>query len=60
MDCIDCHNRPSHNYRSPNHSVNEALFLGRIPAGLPFIKREAVKALDADYTDTFGASANSR
>ena len=22
MDCIDCHNRPSHHYRSPNRTIN--------------------------------------
>jgi formate-dependent nitrite reductase cytochrome c552 subunit len=58
MDCMDCHNRPSHNYRSPNKTVNDALSLGRISASLPFIKREAVKALDQDYPDTPAALAS--
>ncbi len=57
MDCIDCHNRPSHNYRPPTREVDAALYDGRIPATLPFIKRESVKALDGDYPDTPSAIA---
>ncbi len=52
MDCIDCHNRPSHNYRSPLRTVNEAMSTGAISPSLPFVKREAVKALDSEYPDT--------
>ncbi len=49
MDCIDCHNRPSHIYRAPSRSVNEAMAAGRIPVALPFIKKNAVEALVATY-----------
>jgi hypothetical protein len=52
MDCIDCHNRPSHVYRSPARSVNTAMAYGRISRDLPYIKREAVTILDDDYEDT--------
>ncbi len=52
MDCMDCHNRPSHRFRSPVRAVNDALSAGRIDVTLPYIKREAVKALDAEYPDT--------
>ena len=52
VDCIDCHNRPSHNYRSPIRAVNEAMVTGRLDRTLPYIKREAVRALDAEYPDT--------
>jgi hypothetical protein len=38
MDCIDCHNRPSHSYQPPSFFVNEALAAGKIPAALPDIK----------------------
>jgi nitrate/TMAO reductase-like tetraheme cytochrome c subunit len=50
MDCIDCHNRPSHIYRLPDEEVNAALQDGRIDRTLPFIRREAVKALKVTYT----------
>lgn len=52
VDCMDCHNRPSHNYQSPIRTVNEAMSRGKIDVTLPFIKREAVTVLDQDYEDT--------
>lgn len=57
MDCIDCHNRPSHIYRSPMRAVNQALARGAIDRRLPYIKREAVLALDQVYDDTPAALA---
>ena len=45
MDCVDCHNRPSHIYRSPESEVDLALLEGRIDRSLPFIKREGVRIL---------------
>jgi hypothetical protein len=50
MDCVDCHNRPSHVYVSPDSAVNEAFEAGRLDAGLPFLKRQAVKVLSAPYS----------
>ncbi len=49
LDCIDCHNRPSHQYQDPVHSVNESMSAGTIDPSLPYIKREAVKALLGKY-----------
>ena len=45
MDCVDCHNRASHTYRSPEYEVDLALIEGRIDRTLPFIKREGVRIL---------------
>ena len=46
MDCMDCHNRPSHGVApTPERAVNEAIAAGEIPATLPFVHRESVKAL---------------
>jgi nitrate/TMAO reductase-like tetraheme cytochrome c subunit len=45
MDCIDCHNRPSHIYRDPADEVDLALAENRIDRTLPFVKREAVRIL---------------
>jgi hypothetical protein len=48
MDCMDCHNRPSHVIApTPDRAVNEAMAAGAIPISLPFVHREAVKALKA-------------
>lgn len=46
MDCIDCHNRATHIFRSPDYLVDQAINQGRIDATLPFIKRLSVEALD--------------
>jgi hypothetical protein len=50
MDCIDCHNRPSHIFRTPEDELDRALAEGRIDPGLPFVHRESLKALQAGYT----------
>ena len=50
MDCMDCHNRPAHTMAStPERAVNEQMASGEIPKDLPFVRREAVKALKAAY-----------
>ncbi len=49
MDCIDCHNRPTHIFRSPAQEVDAALLDGRIDTSLTFIKREAMRVLQAQY-----------
>lgn len=51
MDCMDCHNRPAHQFRVPNDSVDLAISLGRISTNLPAIKKAAVLALTGDYTN---------
>ncbi|MBV8206576.1 MAG: NapC/NirT family cytochrome c [Acidobacteria bacterium] len=52
MDCIDCHNRPSHIYRPPDLSVDLALLGGQIDRTLPGIKNIATNALTATYSTT--------
>jgi hypothetical protein len=51
MDCMDCHNRPSHNFESPNDAVNLAMSLNHIDPGLPWIKTNAIYALTQNYTN---------
>jgi hypothetical protein len=50
MDCIDCHNRPTHIYLSPNEAVDRSLTAGKLDITLPFVKARAVAALSAPYT----------
>ena len=45
MDCVDCHNRPSHTFKLPSPEINSALDDGRIDKTLPFIKREGMRVL---------------
>lgn len=52
IDCVDCHNRPSHVYIPPNRAVNESFVAGRLDPALPFLKREAVAVLSRPYATT--------
>lgn len=60
MDCMDCHNRPSHVFDVPQVAVDMALVSGEIPADLPFIKREGMKALLSDHASREVAPAQIR
>ncbi|MBK6915122.1 MAG: NapC/NirT family cytochrome c [Ignavibacteriales bacterium] len=50
MDCIDCHNRPSHIYNQPDKMMNLFMSLGRIDDSLPYIKSVGVQALEKPYS----------
>lgn len=45
LDCIDCHNRPTHIFDSPYSALDLSMWLGRIDPSLPFIKKKAAEAL---------------
>jgi nitrate/TMAO reductase-like tetraheme cytochrome c subunit len=49
MDCVDCHNRPTHIYESAGPAVDNAITAGHIDRTLPFIKREGLRVIDAQY-----------
>jgi nitrate/TMAO reductase-like tetraheme cytochrome c subunit len=51
MDCLDCHNRPSHTFDLPERAVDRALDEGRMSHTLPFVKKKAVELLRRDYPD---------
>ncbi len=51
MDCIDCHNRPTHVYRPPQRTVDRIISLGWIDPSLPYVKSVAVQALENAYTN---------
>lgn len=51
MDCIDCHNRPSHIYSPPVRIVDRILAQGRLRRDLPAIKAASVAALVGEYSD---------
>jgi hypothetical protein len=52
MDCIDCHNRPTHIYVPPDRSVDQSLLAKRLNPAMPCIKQQAVVALTAEYKTT--------
>lgn len=50
MDCVDCHNRPSHPFdATADKAIDRALAMGLIPRDLPYVKREAAAAIGAAY-----------
>jgi c(7)-type cytochrome triheme protein len=55
MDCIDCHNQPSHRFLPPTRAVNLAMEAGHIPEDLPYIKKIAVEALVQPYASSADA-----
>jgi nitrate/TMAO reductase-like tetraheme cytochrome c subunit len=52
MDCVDCHNRPTHIYVAPDQSVDQSITAHRIDVSLPFIKATSVAALTESYKST--------
>ena len=50
MDCMDCHNRPSHGYELPERAVDQSMNSGAISVSLPFARKKAVEILKASYT----------
>jgi hypothetical protein len=52
MDCMDCHNRPSHTFAAgAGQAVDAAIAANRISRDLPFVRREAVRVLGEPYSD---------
>ena len=49
MDCIDCHNRPTHAFELPENGVDLRMSRGLINPELPYIRKKAVEMLKADY-----------
>lgn len=49
VDCMDCHNRPAHMFRSPDRGVDVAFHVDPRLRSLPFAKREVVSALVFPY-----------
>jgi hypothetical protein len=50
MDCMDCHNRPSHPFTATaEESVDEAMGLGLVDRSIPYIRRQMVAALKQKY-----------
>jgi len=49
MDCVDCHNRPTHNFDLPENAVDKAISIGHISPELPYIRKKAVELLKVEY-----------
>ncbi len=60
MDCMDCHNRPTHTFQSPGPAVDEALAAGLLDPSLPYLKKQALELLKAPYRSEAEAAAQIR
>lgn len=49
MDCMDCHNRPTHVFLSADEALDEKLVTGIIPREMPFIKRQGLQTITPHY-----------
>jgi hypothetical protein len=49
IDCIDCHNRPTHVYRTPEESINSLMSQGLVSPSLPSIRSIASAAMVKEY-----------
>jgi hypothetical protein len=45
MDCLDCHNRPTHIYDLPHRAVDTAMEVGSIDPAIPWIRKEGERVL---------------
>jgi nitrate/TMAO reductase-like tetraheme cytochrome c subunit len=57
MDCIDCHNRPTHAFELPENAVDSRMEHGFISPDLPYVRKKAVELLKVDYPDRDTAKA---
>jgi nitrate/TMAO reductase-like tetraheme cytochrome c subunit len=55
MDCIDCHNRPTHVFELPERALDRALGDRRISPELPFVKKKGLELLKTEYPDRVSA-----
>jgi len=55
MDCMDCHNRPTHRFDMPGEAVNRAMAAGRISPSLPFVHKVAIDLLTRNYPSKLAA-----
>src|SRR5246127_5386254 len=57
MECVDCHNRPTHVFELPERAMDKALALGELPVTLPYIKKKGLELLKVDYATSAEAAA---
>jgi hypothetical protein len=56
MQCVDCHNRPTHTFDLPDRALDKALALGDLPVTLPYLKKKGLELLKAEYRTSQEAS----
>jgi len=56
MDCVDCHNRPTHAFESPEWAMDRRIQEGLVSRDIPFIHKKGVEVLKGEYKDQNDAS----
>ena len=49
MDCVDCHNRPTHTFMVPSKAVDWVIDTHPDVRALPYYKQQAVAAIEGEY-----------
>jgi nitrate/TMAO reductase-like tetraheme cytochrome c subunit len=49
MDCVDCHDRPTHIFRSPGQEMDDYFVSGLIDRSLPYIRKISIEILSKPY-----------
>jgi hypothetical protein len=55
MDCMDCHNRPSHTFHLPGEAIDQEMAGGRISPSLPYVHKVGLELLKRDYASRLAA-----
>ncbi|MGA3045168.1 MAG: NapC/NirT family cytochrome c [Terracidiphilus sp.] len=56
MDCIDCHNRAAHTFVTAEDALNRAMAEGAVSPDLPWVHKEGLQLLKANYASEAEAS----
>jgi hypothetical protein len=57
MDCIDCHNRAAHPFVTAEEALNRAMADGPVSPELPWVHKEGLELLQANYSSEAEARA---
>jgi nitrate/TMAO reductase-like tetraheme cytochrome c subunit len=57
MDCIDCHNRAAHTFVTAEEALNSAMDDGSVSPSLPWVHKQGLALLKADYASQDEARA---
>ena len=57
MDCLDCHNRPSHAFENLESAVDQSLLHGRLNRAVPKIRAAALDVLQQKYASSEEAAS---
>ncbi|MBK8974816.1 MAG: NapC/NirT family cytochrome c [Planctomycetes bacterium] len=50
MDCVDCHNQPSHGFRSLDSAIDQAIAAGFVSRELPAVRKVGKDLLQQEWT----------